>query len=390
VSNIRTKKKLVLWILIAVLFVGVFGYYLKVNAHKLALQNNLLPAPVEVMAINVGKKDVPMIKEWVGTTDGYVNAQIHAQVSGYLLKRDYEEGTTVKKDQIMFEIDPRQYQASLDNAKSDLTKAIAAQKKSQDDVRRYKQLVGQGAVSKKELDDASRSNDMNKASINSAKAALEQAQNNLSWTKVTAPITGLAGASIAQIGDLIDPSTTLTTVSVIDPMKVIFPISENEYIWYQKMRADNNANKAKDMDVTIILNDGSTYPEKGTFSFADREVDPKTGTIMVQVTAPNSKGILRPGQYAKVRANVGSFKDAIVIPRRAIIETQGTTQIAVVGPGNKIEMRNISLGYTSNNERIVTAGLKEGESIVVDGFLKIRDGSIVSVKKDTTDNTINN
>jgi membrane fusion protein (multidrug efflux system) len=229
---------------------------------------------------------------------------------------------------------------------------------------------------------------MNKAAIASAKAALDQAQLNLNWTKVTAPISGLAGASIAQVGDLIDPSIKLTSVSVTDPIKVVFPISENEYLWHKKMdaarmdgtEANNSVKGTPDPDVTIILNDGSIYPQKGEFTFTDNKVDQNTGTINVRVSAPNPQGLLRPGQYAKVRAQVGVFNNALVIPRRAIMEMQGTKQVAVVGAENKVEIRNVKVGYIFDNNRVVTDGLKEGERIVVEGFLKIKEGMIVNPK----------
>jgi len=385
------KKGLSFYTVIIIVVVAVVAaafYFMKGEGKKASHKDATIPA-VEVLVTEVVKKDVPLIKEWIGTTDGNVNAHIHAKISGYLLNRNYDEGTSVKEGQLMFEIDPRQYQAALDQAQGDLVKSVAAQRKSRDDVRRYKQLVGSGAVSRKELDDASRTNDMNEAAVTSAKAALEQARLNLNWTKIYSPISGLAGVSVAQVGDLRDPSKELTTVSVIDPIKVVFPISENEYIWHQKMRENQSKTGPQDSmegdspNVTIILNDGSTYPEKGKFTYADRQIDPKTGTITVYVTAPNPRGFLRPGQYAKVRSQVGVFNDALVIPRRAVIETQGTTQVAVVDKDDKVEIRNVSLGYTAGDIRIVNDGLKEGEIIVVEGFLKIHDGTMVSVKKYT-------
>ena len=379
-----------MFIVIAVIVIAGSGFlYMKhrksVEAARKAAMS--MPAP-EVTVATVEKQDVPLIKEWVGTTEGDVNADIHAKVSGYLLKMDYQEGSLVKAGDVMFEIDPRPYQAALDQAQGNLESAQANQKKSQADVRRYSALVQSGAVSQKEYTDALHSNGMNKAAIASAKAALDQAQLNLNWTKVTAPISGLAGASIAQVGDLIDPSIKLTSVSVTDPIKVVFPISENEYLWHKKMdaarmdgtEANNSVKGTPDPDVTIILNDGSIYPQKGEFTFTDNKVDQNTGTINVRVSAPNPQGLLRPGQYAKVRAQVGVFNNALVIPRRAIMEMQGTKQVAVVGAENKVEIRNVKVGYIFDNNRVVTDGLKEGERIVVEGFLKIKEGMIVNPK----------
>jgi len=391
VKNPGTKdKKTIIIVATVVIAVGLLGAYLwhvKKNSHK----EIALPT-VEVSVTAVVKKDVPLVKEWVGTTDGDVNAHIHPKVSGYILKQNYDEGTFVKEGQILFEIDPSKYQAAYDEAQGNLTKAEASQKQSAEDARRYTSLVSEGAVSKKEYTDAVQTNNMNKGSVSSAKAALQQAKLNLDWTKVTSPISGLAGSAVAQIGDLVDTSKLLTTVSVIDPLKVSFPISENEYLWYQKRNlGDNNSSGSKSMspDVSIVLNDGSVYPEKASLAFADREVDPNTGTIKVYVSVPNPKAFLRPGQYAKVRAQVGMFNDALVIPRKAIIETQGTTQVAVVGSDNKVEIRNITVGYTSDKLRVVTDGLKEGELVVTEGFLKIKDGMIVNPKKSEPDKNTN-
>jgi membrane fusion protein, multidrug efflux system len=378
-----TKKKSLTILLLMVIVVGLSLHYYKQHQAKQAAELAAKQIkPMEVLVTQIIKQDVPMTKEWVGTTQGDVNADIFPKVSGYLLKMNYDEGSTVQVGQLLFEIDSRPYQAAVDAAQGDLEKAYANQKKSESDVKRYGSLVKEGAVSRKEYTDAVRTNEMNKAAISSAKAALEQAKLNLDWTKVASPITGLAGSAIAQVGDLVDPSKKLTTVSVIDPIKVIFPLSENEYIWYQKMHLTNKdgAPVSTGPEIDIILSDGSVYPQKGAFSFADRQIDPGTGTISVQIKAPNPDGFLRPGQYAKVRAQVGTFNDALVIPRRAIIETQGTTQVAVVTQDNKVEMRDIKVGYIFGNNRIVTDGLKEGESIIVEGFLKIKEGMTVSPK----------
>jgi len=391
----RKKFFITLGIIVVIAAIALF-FYNKYRAEQEAALLNAQVHPVEVLVTTVTKQDVPLIKEWVGTTQGDINADIFAKVSGYLLKKNYQEGAAVKEGDVLFEIDPRQYQASIDQAQGYLEQAKANQKKSQADVRRYGALVGEGAVSQKEYTDAVRTNDMNKAAIASSQAALEQAKLNLGWTKVTAPISGIAGLAIAQVGDLIDPAKKLTTISVTDPMKITFAISENDYIWHQKMdmermKNNNNApddnndlqkNEKVDPDITVVLNDGSIYPEKGEFAFTDRQIDQNTGTMTVQVKVPNHNGFLRPGQYAKVKAKVGIFKDALVIPRRAVIETQGTTQIAVVSKDNKIEMRDVSLGYIFDNNRIVNDGLKEGDVIVVEGFLKIKEGTIVNPKKE--------
>lgn len=379
------KKKLIISVIVLlVVFVIAISYYKKYHAEKEAEFEKANAPLLEVSFTSVLKKDVPIIKEWVGTTQGDVNADIFAKVSGYLLKRNYDEGAMVQKDQILFEIDPRPYQATLDEAVGNMEKAKANQKKSQADVVRYGALVREGAVSQKEYTDAARTNDMNKAAVASAKAALEQAQLNLNWTKVASPIAGLAGSSIIQVGDLIDPSKKLTTVSITDPIRVVFPISETDYLWYQKMRTNKFDNDPKTTipNMDIILSDGSVYQNKAEFIFADRQIEQSTGTISLQVRTPNPDGFLRPGQYAKVRVTVGTFNDAIVIPRRAVIETQGTTQVAIVGADNKIEIKNVKLGYIFDNNRIVEEGLNAGDRVVVEGFLKIKQGMLVNPKED--------
>ncbi len=397
---VRSKEgKTVLFPLVVIVILAAIGWYSynKYKAEELAKLSATMP-PMEVLVVTISEQDVPLVKEWVGTTQGDVNADIFAKVSGYLLKKNYTEGSSVQEGDVLFEIDPRPYQAALDQAQGVLEQAIANQKKSKADVRRYGSLVREGAVSKKEYGDAVRTNEMNKASVNSAQASLDQAKLNLDWTKVTAPISGVSGLAIAQVGDLIDPSKKLTTISLTDPMKVTFAISENEYIWHQKMElekgkispdddvaknigADAANFEMTDSDISIVLNDGSTYPEKGKFAFTDRQVDSSTGTMTVQVTVPNPNGFLRPGQYAKVLIKIGVFKNALVIPRKAIIETQGTPQVAVVNKDNKIEMRSIKPGYISGNDRIVESGLKDGDVVVVEGFLKVKEGSVVNPKR---------
>lgn len=397
-ARLKEKKVFLTVLVFIVLIVLAWSYYSKRKAEELARLNAEVK-PVEVLVVTVSKQDVPLIKEWTGTTQGDVNAEIFAKVSGYLLKKNYTEGSFVQSGDVLFELDPRPYQAALDQAQGVLEQAISNQKKSESDVRRYKSLVKEGAVSQKEYTDAVRTNDMNKAAIASAQASLDNAKLNIDWTKVTAPISGISGLAIAQVGDLIDPNKKLTTISITDPMKVTFAISENEYIWHQKMQmgkhedaldddeaknlgADVNNFQPTDTDVSMMLNDGSIYPEKGEIAFTDRQIDSDTGTMTVQARFPNPNGFLRPGQYAKVLVKIGVFKDALVIPRKSVIETQGVPQVAVVNKDNKIEMKNIKLGYISDSNRIVESGLEDGDNVVIEGFLKIREGSIVNPKKE--------
>jgi membrane fusion protein (multidrug efflux system) len=299
----KEGKNVFLTVLILVILVVIaWSYYSKHKAEELAKLNAAV-SPVEVLVVNVSKQDVPLIKEWTGTTQGDVNADIFAKVSGYLLKKNYTEGSFVESGDVLFELDPRPYQAALDQAQGVLEQAISNQKKSEADVRRYKSLVKEGAVSQKEYVDAVRTNDMNKAAIASAQASLDNAKLNVGWTKVTAPISGISGLAIAQVGDLIDPSKKLTTISITDPMKVTFAISENEYIWHQKMQmgehedaldddeaknlgADVESFQVTDTDIRMVLNDGSIYPEKGEIAFTDRQIDSGTGTMTVQAKFP--------------------------------------------------------------------------------------------------------
>jgi membrane fusion protein, multidrug efflux system len=385
------------FLIILVLVAAWFSY----NKYKEKELTKLNPGqvPIEVSVISVVRQDVPLIKEWIGTTQGDINAEIFAKVSGYLLKKNYTEGSFVQEGDVLFEIDARPYQAALDQAQGVLEQAISNQKKSQEDVKRYASLVKEGAVSRKEYGDAVRTNDMNKAAVNSAGASLEQARLNLDWTKVTAPISGVSGLAIAQVGDLIDSGKRLTTISATDPIKVSFPISENEYIWYQKMHiekdefspdadiskdmgADSNKFQVTDAEISLKLNDGSIYPEKGEIAFTDRQIDSTTGTMTVQAKFPNAKGFLRPGQYAKILAKIGVFKDVLVVPRKAVIETQGMPQLAVVNKDNKVEIKNVKLGYISGNNRVVESGIENGDLVVVEGFLKIKEGSVVDPKKE--------
>jgi membrane fusion protein (multidrug efflux system) len=255
------------------------------------------PPPPEVLVTEVLQQDVPIYFEWIGTTEGYVNAQIRPRVQGSLQSRDYKEGSLIQAGQLMFTIDPREYQAALNQALGDLGRAEANLGKTQLDVARYTPLAKEGAISQQELDNAVQANQANKASVEAAHAAVERAKLNLSWTKVTAPITGIAGISVAQIGDLVTPNTVLTTISQVDPIKVYYPISEQEYLHFaQRIREIEAGRGGERTPLQLTLADGKRYPHDGTFSLADRQVDLRTGTITVQGLFPNPENILRPGQ----------------------------------------------------------------------------------------------
>jgi len=333
--------------------------------------------PPDVVVANVVQKDVPIYLEWVGTTDGNINAQIRARVTGYLKSRRYTEGKVVKQGEVLFEIDARPYQAALNQARGELGRTNAALTKTRQDVERYKPLAEQGAVSQQELDNAVQANRAAKAASDSALAAVQQAQLDLDWTRVTSPIDGIAGIAVAQVGDLINASSILTTVSQVDPIKVSIPISEQEYLRFAA-RVPLNADRPSNASVELILADGSVYPERGTVSVANREVDVQTGTMMIVNLFPNPRGLLRPGQYAKVRAATETKLGAVVVPQRSVQELQGTYQVAVVDGENKVAMRGVKAGARAENLWVIDEGLKPGERVVVEGVQKVRDGLIVN------------
>jgi len=335
------------------------------------------PPPPDVVVAEVVQKDVPVYQEWVGTTEGNISAQIRARVQGYLQKRTYDEGSLVHTGDLMFVIDPRPYQSALDQAKGDLGRAEAALTKTQQDVARYTPLAAQQAISQEELDNAVQASRAAKAVADSARAAVEKAQLNLDWTQVKSPIDGIAGIAVAQVGDLVGESTVLTTVSQVDPIKVSVPISEQDYLKFASRLSVPPPND-REGKLELVLSDGTVYPERGKVSVANREVDVKTGTLMVVTLFPNPRNLLRPGQYAKVRATTETHKDALLVPARAVQDLQGTRQVAVVGADNKISMRSVQTGPTMGNLIVVNAGLKPGERIVVEGVQKVRDGITVN------------
>jgi membrane fusion protein, multidrug efflux system len=337
------------------------------------------PPPPDVVVAEVVQKDVPVYQEWVGTTEGNISAQIRARVQGYLQKRTYEEGSLVHTGDLMFVIDARPYEAALAQAKGDLGRTEAALTKTQQDVARYTPLAAQNAISQEELDNAVQASRAAKAAADSARAAVEKAQLNLDWTKVQSPIDGIAGIAVAQVGDLVSENTLLTTVSQVDPIKVTVPISEQDYL---KFASRLTGPKPSDDQgrLELILSDGTVYPERGKVSVANREVDVKTGTLLVVNLFPNPQNLLRPGQYAKVRATTDTHKEALLVPARAVQDLQGTRQVAVVGADNKVSMRTVQIGPSMGNLIVINAGLKPGERVVVDGLQKVREGVTVNPK----------
>jgi len=336
------------------------------------------PAP-EVVVATVEKQDVEIYSEWVGTTTGYVNAEIYPKIQGYLLKQAYLDGSFVQQGDLLFEIDPRQFQATLAEAGGQLARAQAALVKSSQDVARYTPLAAQGAISQQELDNAVQARAADAAQVDSMRASVEQARLNLQWTQVKAPITGVAAIASAQVGNLVSPQTLLTSLSQLDPIKVTFPISEIEYLKFapairERQAADQPSATA---GLRLILADGSVYPEPGRFRVAGLAVATTTGTIDVQGEFPNPNHLLRPGQFAKVRAVTDHRKDALLVPQRAVRDLQGMSQVAVVGAEDTVTFKTVKLGPPHDSDFVVESGLAAGDRVVVEGLQKIREGMLV-------------
>lgn len=341
--------------------------------------------PPEVIVADVVQKDVPIYGDWIGTLDGMVNAKIHAQVSGYLKTQNYKEGELVHKGDLLFEIDPRPFQATLDKAKGELDQAQANLDLTAIDVKRYTPLAKDNAISQQELDDAIQSNKGAQAALETAQASVKQAELNLEFTKIISPIDGIAGIAEAQVGDLVGPnSAELTAVSTVDPIKVYFPISEQEYMLAMESRMAQGRGDTSSGHTTntleLVLANGEAYPHKGTIIIADRQVNIKTGTIRIAGLFPNSHFILRPGQYAHVRLPIKMLTGALLVPQRAVMETQGSYHVTVVDRNNRASIRNVQTGDRSASFWIITKGLNPGERVVVEGIQKAREGAIVNPK----------
>lgn len=336
-------------------------------------KGSLLPL---VQVAQVVRQNVPVYTEWIGTTDGKVNATIRAQVQGYLIKQNYREGDFVKKGQILFEIDPRTFQTALDQAKGQLEEQQARWETAQANLVRIRPLAEQNAISKKDLDDASGLEQAARAAVVSAKAVVEKTTLDVGFTRITSPVDGIAGIAKTQIGNLVGPGLIeeLTTVSTLDPIKVYVSVGEQEYL---KIVGDGGPS-FKDIPLDLILSSGSVHPYKGYFALADRQVDVKTGTIKLAAFFSNPGNIIRPGQFAKVRAKSKIKENALLIPQRAVTELQGSYQVAVVGPGNKIDIRSVKPAERIDSLWVIDEGLKPGDKVVMEGFQKVKQGMIVT------------
>src|SRR5882762_9174294 len=449
-KNIVSKPKVIIPTIIVAVGMIVGLVIIAVRSDKPA---QAAPRALDVEVVRVEQKDVPVYSEWIGTTEGIVNADIKAEVTGYLLRQDYKEGSFVKKGQLLFEIDPRPFQAALDQAngqvaqfrgqleqatsqvtqaeaqvaqassqlsqlQAQLAQAQANQVKTQLDVNKYAPLAEQKAVTQQDLDNAVQSNVVAKAQVEAARAgvvtaraqlraanaqigtaraaiatakgqienaqaAVRTAELNLGFTRIVSPIDGVAGIAQAQVGNLISvTSSPLTTVSTVDPIKVYFTLNEREYLNFTKRNlidAQQGASVAQ-LELGLILADGTNYPGKGSFFFADRQVDPKTGAIRLAGVFPNPGNVLRPGQYGRVRAVTNTKEEALLVPQRAVTELQGSYQVAVVGTDNKIEIRTVKVGDRTGTMWIIEDGLKPGETVVAEGTQKVRPGVVVSPK----------
>ena len=354
-------------------------------------QQAAAPVVPVVEVVQVAQRDVPIYKDWVGSLDGSINAVIRPQVTGYLIRQNYKEGEQVKKGQILFEIDPRTFQAavnqaraSLDQARGDLAQQEAGSITAKADLARVRPLAEKNAVSRKDLDDAvgrdlgaSAGVAKAKAGVAVAAANLEKAELDLEFTRITSPVDGVAGIAKTQLGNLVSQSMQeeLTSVSTLDPIKAFINISEQEYLQYSQ-----SYNRIGRQPLELILADGATYAHKGQMALADRQMNPTTGTFKIGSLFPNPDNLLRPGQYGRIRVMVSENKGALLAPQRAVTEIQGRYMIAVVGADNKVEVRPVQVGERIGAEWVIEQGLKPGELVVAEGVQKVRPGMTVTTK----------
>jgi len=424
VCNTKMKQKLISALMLSCMLVALLAAAACSKARAIAPP----PAAPEVEVAQVEQRDVPIYNEWIGTLDGMVNAEIKSQVTGYLLSQNYTEGSFVKKGQLLFMIDPRPFQATLDQTRGELAKsqgelgqaeaqkeqaqaqlaqARANQGKTQMDVDRYTSLVKTGVITKQDYDNAVQANLAAKANVRAAEASVRTAnagiesaraqvkasqasvrtaELNLNFTRITAPIDGIAGVATGQVGNLVNPinpnSPALTTISTVDPIKVWFTAGEQEYLNTIRSSLTEGGRRpmAKKVELELVLSDGTTYSQKGQFYMADRSVDQKTGSIKLAGLFPNPGNVLRPGEYGRVRAIVSTKPGALLVPQRAVSELQGGYRVAVVGPDNKVSIRPVKVGARVGTMWIIEDGLKAGESVVAEGTQKVKPDMAVTPK----------
>jgi RND family efflux transporter MFP subunit len=337
--------------------------------------------PPSVQIVEVVQQDVPVYHEWIATLDGYINAIIQPQVAGYLIQQNYREGALVRKNDVLFKIDPRPFQAVLDQAKAQLAQAEAQLGKTQLDVQRDTPMAKEKAIAQSQLDNDIQANLAAKATVQADKATIEQAEINLEFTNVRSLIDGVAGIATGQVGNLVGPQTVLTTVSQLDPIKAYFVASEQQYLAFVQRNPTAAAREKTERQLVLelVLADGSTYPQKGKFFAADRQVDVQTGAIRLAGLFPNHDNMLRPGQYGRVRFISYIRPAALLVPQKAVTELQGMYQVAVVGSDDKVSVRTVKVGERSGSMWIIEEGLKPRERVVVEGVQKVRDGMQVKV-----------
>ena len=390
----RMLWKYKLWIVGASVLIGLGLIVLLIQNHASGTPAAAVP---EVEVVQVTQKDVPVYREWIGTLDGLNNADVRAEVAGYLLEQGYQEGVFVKKGQLLFQIDPRPFQAALNQAegqlaqaKASLANAEAVEVRTRLDVDRYTPLAREKAVTQQELDNAIQNNLAAKATVETARAqiqtyeaAVENATINLGFTRLVAPIDGIAGQAQLQVGALVGPTSgPVTSVSTVDPIKVYFTVGEPQYLDWRRRFPTETSRLAADrsLQLELILADGSTYAHKGRFYFADRQVNEGTGAIRIAALFPNPGNILRPGGYGRVRAVIRVEHDGLLVPQRAVSELQGSYQVAVVDAQNKVSIRPVKVGDRIDNDWIITEGLNRGETVVAEGVQKVRGGLLVKPK----------
>jgi len=336
------------------------------------------PPPPTVQVITLATTNLPVFEEWIGTLDGFVNAQIHAQVTGYLLKQNYTEGSLVKKGDLLFQIDPRPFQALLDQAQAKLAQDQAQAAKTELDVKRYTPLAQEQAISDEQLVNAVQANLAAVAQVKADEAAVEAAQLNLDYTKITSPIDGLAGIALAQTGDLVGPAgNVLTTVSTLDPIKAYFQVSEQSYLsFWRNLISGPEMNP--DFPLQLVLTDSSVFPQTGKFFFADRQVNPNTGTLQIVGVFPNPDDLLRPGQYGRVRAQTHTITNAILVPQRAVAELQGAYQVDVLDETNSVHLQMVQVGDQNGANWVIKSGLQAGDRVLVEGTQKVKEGTVVN------------
>jgi len=347
----------------------------------------VLPAvgPPQVVVAVVEPRDVSITREWIGRLDGSANVDIRARVQGYVQEIAFKEGSVVKQGDLLLRIDPRPYEAALEQAKAELGQAIAEQQKAEQDQQRQTELFNKKIASQQDYANAVQANLAAKAKVEAARAALDQAQLNLDFATISSPLTGIVGRTDLSVGDYVAAGSTgapVTTVSTVDPIKLVFSVSEKDYLQVADRIAEILAKPLDQRDATgeLIRADGKVHPNKGRFLAADREVDAKTGTIRISAIFPNPGNILRPGQYAKVRAAVRVRRGVLMIPQRAVIDTQGTYTVPVVDPNNTVRFARVTVGNRVGSNWIVEEGLKPGERVITDGLFQIRPGALVNPK----------